>query len=134
MQRLEASINAMDLDGVMSAYIADDSLFLFDLTPPRQYVGVSAVPRNWRNNSFGEAKGPINYSIMDVAIATDGEFAYSHSIQRLLGMDVRGHSVDVTMRFSDNYRKVGGGWYIVMEHVSVPIDFGALRLDLSSRP
>ena len=40
--RLVKAVNARDLDGVMAAYMPDDSLFVFDVVPPRQYVGYKA--------------------------------------------------------------------------------------------
>ena len=41
---------AKDLDNALAAYVQDDTLFVFDAAPPRQYVGIKA----WRadNENF----------------------------------------------------------------------------------
>jgi len=38
------------------------------------------------------------------------------------------------VRVTDVYRKVGGAWLIVLEHVSVPVDLGTGKGDLASKP
>jgi len=37
-----AAVRAKDVDAIMKVYVPDDSLFVFDVTPPRQYVGATA--------------------------------------------------------------------------------------------
>ena len=32
------------------------------------------------------------------------------------------------------YRKIGGKWFIVQEHVSVPVDLETMKPDLMSKP
>jgi len=34
-----AGIRAKDLDAIMNVYVPDQTLFVFDVVPPRQYVG-----------------------------------------------------------------------------------------------
>ena len=59
---------------------------------------------------------------------------FSHSIQRVRGTDKKGQPVDITVRVTDGYRKIGGNWLIVLEHVSVPVDLATGKPDLSSKP
>ena len=47
VRHLVAAVNAKDLNGIMAYYSPDESLFVFDALPPRQYVGASAYRKNW---------------------------------------------------------------------------------------
>src|ERR1700724_303373 len=38
--RFIAALKAKDLDAIMKVYVPDQTLFVFDVVPPRQYVGV----------------------------------------------------------------------------------------------
>ena len=43
--RFVAAVNAKDVNAIMKAYVPDESLFVFDVVPPRQYVGAKACSR-----------------------------------------------------------------------------------------
>jgi hypothetical protein len=45
--RLATAAEARDLDAIMQAYVPDESLFVFDVIPPRQYVGAKAFRKDW---------------------------------------------------------------------------------------
>jgi uncharacterized protein (TIGR02246 family) len=127
------AFNAKDIDAIMKVYVPGNSLVVFDVVPPRQYVGAPAYRKDWEN-FLGTFNGPVKFEITDLAIATDRNLAYSHSIQHVMGTDVKGHSVDLTVRVTDAYRKVKGHWLIEHEHVSVPVDLDAGKPDLTSKP
>ena len=128
-----AAVSARDVNGIMKAYVPNETLFVFDVTPPRQYVGAKAYRKDWED-LLGNMKGPIKFTVSDLDVTVAGPVAYGHSIQRLTGTDIKGNPVDLTVRVSDVYRKVGGYWVIVQEHVSVPVDLDALKPDLTSKP
>src|SRR6202050_5220555 len=46
--RFAAAFNAKDVDAIMKAYVPNQSLFVFDLVPPRQYVGADAYRKDWQ--------------------------------------------------------------------------------------
>jgi ketosteroid isomerase-like protein len=131
--RFVAAVNAGDIDAIMKAYVPDDSLLVFDVVPPRQYVGSDGYRKGWAN-FFGMLSGPPKFDVKDLSIVAEGNLGFSHSIQHAIGTDKQGHPVDLTVRVSDDYRKVGGNWLIVHEHVSVPVDLATGKPDLSSRP
>ena len=130
---LAAAASARDVNGIMKAYINNESLFVFDVSPPRQYVGAKAYRKDWEN-LLATMKDPIKFTISDLDVTVAGPVAYGHSIQRLAGTDTKGNPVDLTVRVSDVYRKIGGYWVIVQEHVSVPVDLDTLKPDLTSKP
>jgi ketosteroid isomerase-like protein len=117
----------------MKLYVADESLFVFDVSPPRQYVGAKAYRKDWED-LFATFNGPVKVELTDLTIAADATLGFGHSIQHVTGTDAKGQKFDVTVRVTDGYRKIGGEWLIVHEHVSIPVDLGTLKPDPSSNP
>ena len=131
--RFAAAVNAGDVNAIMKSYVPDQSLVVFDVVPPRQYIGADAYRKDWMDFS-AMFKSPPKFDMTDLAITTDGKLAFSHSIQRVVGTDPNGQPLDLTVRVTDGYRKIGGNWLIVHEHVSVPVDIASGKADLSSKP
>lgn len=115
----------------MSVYSPD--VFVFDVIPPRQYVGAAAYREDWKT-FLAEYSGPIRFEITDLAVSSEGSVGYGHSIQHVSGTDPQGKPVDITVRVTDVYRKRGARWRIVLEHVSVPVDLTSGNADLTSKP
>ena len=131
--RFAAAFNAGDVNAIMKSYVPDQSLVVFDLVPPRQYVGADAYRKDWVE-LLGMFKGPPKFDITDLAITVEGNLGFSHSIQHVSGTDTKGQPIDLTVRVTDGYRKIGGDWLIVLEHVSVPVDLATGKPDFSSKP
>ena len=131
--RFTAAFNAADVDAIMKVYVPNESLVIFDIIPPRQYVGAKAFRKDWED-FLTLFKGPLKYEINDLQVEADGTLGYSHSIQRVSGTDTKGQPVDLTWRDTAAYRKVGGNWVIVHEHGSVPVDLATGKPDLASKP
>ena len=55
-----AAFNAKDVDAIMKVYVPDASLVVFDIVPPRQYLGADAYRKDWQE-FFGLFKGPVKF-------------------------------------------------------------------------
>jgi len=132
-ERFAAAFNAKDIDAIMKVYVPDESLVVFDVVPPRQYVGAKAYRKDWQD-FLGIFNGPVKFEISALSVAADGTLGYSHSIQRVSGTTAKGQSIDLTVRVTDVYRKIKGHWLVAHEHVSVPVDLDTGKPDLSSKP
>jgi ketosteroid isomerase-like protein len=124
---------AKDMDNALAAYLQDETLFVFDAIPPRQYVGIKA----WRadNEAFvGMFQGPLKAEMSDLSVTTNGKLGFGHNIQRFSGTDKNGKPINITFRVSDGYKKINGKWVIVEEHISFPVDIASGKADLSSKP
>jgi ketosteroid isomerase-like protein len=128
-----AAVNAKDVDAIMRVYVPDESLVIFDIIPPRQYIGAKAFRTDWEN-FVALFKGPVKFEVSDMHIEADGTLGYSHSIQHVSGTDEKGQPIDLTWRDTAAYRKIGGNWLIVHEHGSVPVDLATGKPDLASKP
>ena len=132
-ERFVAAFKAKDVDAIMKVYAPGQTLVVFDVVPPRQYVGAAAYRKDWQT-FFGSFEGPITVELSNLDVAADRNLAYSHSIQRVAGTDKQGKKLDLTVRVTDVYKKTRGRWLIIHEHVSVPVDLDAGKPDLSSKP
>ena len=132
-ERFVAAMKAKDLDAIMKVYAPGQTLFVFDVIPPRQYVRAAAYRKDWQTflDSF---EGPITVELTDLDVAADRNLAFSHSIQRVAGTDKQGKKLDLTVRVTDVYKKARGRWLIIHEHVSVPVDLDSDKPDLNSKP
>jgi uncharacterized protein (TIGR02246 family) len=127
-----AAVNDKNVDAIMSIYVPDESLFVFDLSTPLQYVGADAYRKNWEG--FAASLGPLKFEVTDFTVAVDGKMAYSHAVHHLSATDNNGQKIEWTVRVTDVYRKIKGQWLVVHEHVSVPIDLATGKPDFASTP
>jgi uncharacterized protein (TIGR02246 family) len=130
--RWVAAVKAKDVTAIMSAYVPDQSLVVFDMIPPLQYTGAAAYQKDWQD-FFAPFPGPIDASISDLEITTGGNVAFSHSIQHISATDKDGKKTEVTVRVTDGYKKIDGRWLISHEHVSVPVDPVTMKGDANAK-
>jgi uncharacterized protein (TIGR02246 family) len=124
--------NARNADKVMS-YYARDGLFVFDVGPPREHVGWADYKKDWEG-MFAAFPGPISNVISEPSITVVGSVAYGHNVQDAHFTAKDGSKTELVVRVTDVYRKIGGKWKIVMEHVSIPVDLDTMKPDPLSKP
>jgi ketosteroid isomerase-like protein len=133
-ERLITAIRVKDYDAIMACYIPGEKLFVFDVVPPRQYVGAPAYKDDWKA-ALTPFKGAVTVTMTDLTIISNGsDLAYGHSIQDFSGVDSNGAKLAFVLRATDIYRKVNGNWLIEHEHYSVPVDLTTAKADLMSKP
>jgi ketosteroid isomerase-like protein len=127
-----AGFDAKNADKIMS-YYAGQGLFVFDVSPPREHVGWADYKKDWQD-LFAAFPGPATNQISEQSITVVGSVAYGHSIQDAHFTAKDGSTMELVVRITDVYRKLGGKWKIVQEHVSVPVDLDTLKPDTLSKP
>jgi ketosteroid isomerase-like protein len=131
--RFAEAFKAKDVDAIMANYEHSPALVAFDVVPRREYTGWDAYKHDWRQ-FFASIGSITSFEIEDLVITADGNLAYSHSFQHYASEAKDGKGRDLTVRVTDVYRKSGGQWLIVQEHVSVPVDLRTGQADLQFRP
>lgn len=126
-------MQAKDVDKVMSVYVPGKQLFVFDVVPPREYRGWDAYKKDFEE-LLAAFPGPMKNTISEQTIHVFGSFAYGHNIQTGECTSKDGNTIEVIARTTDVYRKIGGKWLIVEEHISVPVDLITMKPDLQSKP
>ena len=123
------AIRAKNLKDLMAIYAPD--VFAFDFSPPRQWVGAAAYRETYE--VLFKEPGPIAFEAEDLRITVLGDVGYSHQIQHFKGT-YNSKPIEAYARCTDVYRKIGGKWLIVQEHISVPVDLDTGKFDLMSKP
>jgi ketosteroid isomerase-like protein len=118
-----------DIDGLMSLYSPD--VVYFDLVPPLRYAG-SAALRGRFMDWFARWQSPIGQEIHDVTILAGADVASAHMLIRASGTLKDGPDVGYWVRVSNGFERLNQRWFIIHEHVSVPVDMksGRAAIDL----
>jgi ketosteroid isomerase-like protein len=134
-QKFAAAFRRKDVDGIMALYLPGKTLFVFDVSPPREHVGWNDYRDDWRQ-LFASMKGAEpGFTISELSVVVDGDVAYTHSIQHVtIAASKSAPASKLVVRVTDVLRKIAGKWLVVQEHVSVPVDLNTGRADLTSRP
>ena len=132
-QRFVTAVKATDVKAIMACYVPDESLVVFDVVPPRQYVGAKAYQKDWEA-VFAAYPGAADVEISDLSVMTEGNLGYGHNIQHMTLTDKAGKKMTTIVRVSNGYRKLNGKWLISHEHVSVPVDLATGKAELTSTP
>jgi uncharacterized protein (TIGR02246 family) len=123
--------NKKDVNMIMAVYAPD--VFVFDVVPPRQYVGWDAYKKDWED-LFATMPGPISNTVKDLDITVVGSVAYTHCISDGTMTDKEGKQSHLVARTTDVLRKTKGKWLIVQEHNSFPVDLATGQADELSKP
>ncbi|HEY1680770.1 MAG TPA: nuclear transport factor 2 family protein [Candidatus Tumulicola sp.] len=121
-----------DLAGIMSVYVPGDSLFVYDVGPPREHRGWNDYREDWKQLFAGFKDNPT-FEIIDFGMTIDGDVAFTHGAQRITVNTGRARTT-VVVRVTDVLRKINGKWLIVQEHVSIPVDLDTMKPDPLSKP
>ena len=132
-QRLVAAVNAKDINGIMAYYTPDETLLVFDVVTPRQYVGAAAYRKNWEA-FLATYPAAVHAELVDWKAEADGSLGYGHGIFHITGPDKDGKPLDMTLRVTDIFKKRDGKWLVIHEHVSWPVDLATGAADTTSKP
>jgi len=127
-----AAVKARDINAIMTCYVSDPAMVVFDVVPPLQYIGTDAYRKDWQN-VLDTYPGPAEISVAGLNITTGGNVAYASSVQRATFTDKTGKQVTMTARVTDGYKKVNGHWLIAHEHASIPVDLATLKADPNAK-
>ncbi len=131
-RRFADAFKAKDADAIMANYEHSQNLVFFDVVPRAEHTGWDSYKKDWQG-LFASVDTVTSFDINDLTIQVDGKLAYSSSFQHSIVTTKAGASRDLTVRVTDVYRKSGGKWLIVQEHVSVPVDLQTGKPDLQSK-
>ena len=129
--RFSVAVEARDVNAIMTFYAPD--VVAYDAFPPRQYVGAAAYRKSY-DAFFDAFPGPVKSEPSDLTIKAAGTTAYAHGFDKWTATGTDGKPLVVVFRFTDVWRKIGGIWLVVHEHLSVPVDPVSGQGDFLSKP
>jgi ketosteroid isomerase-like protein len=101
------------------ATLAED-VVAFELAPPLalgpEAAGDEASLAAWLDGW----DGPVEIEVRDLHVEASGDVGWSRSLNRLRGTAKGGRPVDMWMRSTLAFRRIGGAWKIAHGHSSVP--------------
>jgi ketosteroid isomerase-like protein len=120
---VERAFGDKDVEALDAVYAPGKALFVFDVVgPPGTYLSWEAY-REALTHFFAAFNGPLQFTMSDLEIEATGDVGYGRSLQHVSGIRAKdGKPLDYTVRVTNVYRKIGGKWLIVQEHVSLPLD------------
>ena len=115
-----SALRAVDIDRIMSHYAPD--VVAFDAIGQLQFKGVDAYRKHWEACLAMMKGASMIFDIHDVNITAGDDLAFHHHLVRCGMTTESGEEKASWMRVTAGYRKIGGAWKIVHEHISTPFD------------
>lgn len=113
------AVQAKDISRIMACYAPE--VVAYDLPPPLQFKGADAYRKDWEAYLPMMTDG-MRFEMRDLTVVADDKLGFAHYLSHFTGKEADGKDIDVWARATDCYRKIGGKWLVVHEHMSVPID------------
>ncbi len=131
IEDLAKALTAKDIDGAMSFYAPD--IVSFDINPPLRYAGADRKRQAWLA-AFALYSGGFSYEVNELDVTAQGDLAFVHSLNHVIGTLANGHATDMWVRWTACLRRIDGAWLIVHDHVSVPVDLARGQAIQNLRP
>lgn len=131
LETLAQALRAKDIDALMAHYAPDN--VTFDLRPPTQVLGADAYRKNFEA-WFASTKGPIDYQMRNLRIATRDDVAFCHYLGHVRSTRTTGEKTDYWVRVTTGLEKTSGGWMVTHEHISVPFNMTTMQALLDLQP
>ena len=116
-ERAEA-MRAKDAARAMATLAPD--IVAFELAPPLALGPEQALDEAGLAAWLAGWEGPVGIEFRDLHVEAGPGIGWSRSLNRLHGRLRGGREIDMWMRSTLAFRKVGGAWKIVHGHSSVP--------------
>lgn len=124
LEGLVVAYKARDIPRIMSAYVPDESLVVFDVAPPYKYVGAKAYTKFYEK-FYADYPGPIDVIAKERNVIVRGDTAYAYEVDTWVVTPAAGQSESITAQETYVFGKIAGKWLILHEHASVPVDVSA---------
>ena len=128
----EKAFRAKDVDAVMRVYASGAAVVAYDVVPPLARIGRNTYRKNYEE-FFAMYEGPLEIEFRDLRIVAGNDVAFIHCLERVSGTLKGGQKSETWLRVTSGLRRIKGNWFIVHDHVSVPVDLetGKAALDLA---
>lgn len=121
LQNWAKAFHNRDITAIMSMYKPGLEFIAYDIVPPLQYVGYDAYKKDYED-FLAQYKGPIDIEYRDMHVVTSDTVAFAFGLERMSGILANGRKSDMWLRFTSGFHKIGGRWFDVHDHVSIPAD------------
>ncbi|MCY1012557.1 SRPBCC domain-containing protein [Nannocystis pusilla] len=120
-----------DLEGSMAPIARD--VVSYEHEAPLQLVGADAV-REVCRRGFEATQGGIGWDVPDLRVLVCGDLAVTWGLNRMQAQEHGQAQVESWSRGTRVFRKIGGAWQMIHQHVSFPYDPQTSQARLDLRP
>jgi PhnB protein len=113
------AVEAKDPEKIVANYGPDT--VLFDAIPPARTVGARDIGRIW-SECLPYFPEKFRSEHKDLTIHVDGDLAIVHGLHHFVPEPADHPAGSTWMRITIVFRRNGGGWRVIHEHVSIPFD------------
>ena len=114
------AVHACDVDAAMAHYA--EEVVAYDLFGETKVTGKSAYRKNYERWFQCCAEATKSYEIKELEVSAGEDLAFCRALNCMTGPNPEGKVEDTWVRVTVCYRKLGGAWKIVHEHVSAPLE------------
>ncbi|HEV9036385.1 MAG TPA: nuclear transport factor 2 family protein [Puia sp.] len=111
------SVNDKNWDGILAWHHKD--IVMYDVPPPFQSVGIDAYRQTWElffSNSH-------SFHIVDLHVVAGEDVAFCYAPMKCIYREkLSEREVDLDFRLTIGFKKIGGQWWFIHEHHSVPAE------------
>jgi ketosteroid isomerase-like protein len=129
----QKAFEAKDVNSVMAVYANGNAVTAYDIVPPLQYKGADAYRKDYAD-FFGQFDGPLHVETRDNHVETSGDVGLAYGLERITGKLKSGQPVDIWLRYTSGFKRSGGQWRDIHDHVSVPADMDTGKALLNLKP
>ncbi|MEU8299854.1 SgcJ/EcaC family oxidoreductase [Micromonospora sp. NPDC048909] len=122
---------AGDLDGLM-AHI-DDDVVSYEHDGPLRHLGIDAV-REVCRRGLDASSGPVSWEVPDLTVIARDDLAVAWGLNRIRAEQSPGRTEESWSRGTRVFRRTGGSWQMIHQHLSVPYDPGTGEARADLRP
>lgn len=130
IQKKRDSYLNRDADGAVEIWLKDPNVCVFDLGKTPQYFGWDALHKTMHEMVAGSV-GTFDVDFGTPTVMASGDLGCSWQILHVTTEQKSGAKTDIIVRQTDVWNRVDGRWYIVHEHVSLPMAEGEAEQLLS---
>lgn len=114
------AIRAKDVSRAVAYYAKGNVQFIF-FAARLQFSGENELGEEVVQKWFSQFEGPVGYELRDLKVFAGAGIAFCHFLNRLTATPKDGAGIDLWLRVTLGFQKIGGLWKIVHAHESVPI-------------
>jgi ketosteroid isomerase-like protein len=114
------AVQEKNWDGILAWHHAD--IVMYDVPPPFQSIGIEAYRKTWEDFLYALEKGAHSFQLIDLQVTAGEDVAFCHSPMKCVYNDKDGQRVQLDFRLTIGFRKIGGEWWFMHEHHSVPAE------------
>ncbi|MER7002529.1 nuclear transport factor 2 family protein [Dactylosporangium sp. NPDC000555] len=106
-----------DLDALMAPIAAD--VVSYEHVAPLEYVGIDAV-REVCRQGLEASDNTVTWEVPDLRVVVDGDLAVGWGLNRIRVPRPDGSTTEYRSRGTRVFRRTGGEWKLVHQHLSFP--------------